>query len=56
MGTDRSIKKRFVYDFYENWCKEIDAVGMATVERDEECIGTLHAYNYVGWLVEKWVP
>ena len=56
LGPEGSIKKRYLYDLHGNRCKEIDAKGMTTAERDEERISTLYSYNYVGWLMEKRVP
>ena len=55
-GPGGSVKKRFVYDLQGNLCKEIEARGIAMAETDEERIGTLYTYNYVGWLREKRVP
>ena len=53
---DGKVRKRYVYDLHGNICRVIGAKGMETRETDEERIGELYTYNYVGWLMESRIP
>lgn len=56
VAPDGRVRKRFVYDLHGNPVKVIDAEGMRTGETDEERIGELSVYNYLGWLLENRRP
>ncbi len=55
-ASDGKVRKRYLYDLHGNIRKEISAKGMETGSTDEERVGALYAYNYVGWLTEKRIP
>ncbi len=55
-APDQTVFKRYVYDLHGNVVKAIHAQGIATGDTDEERIGTLYSYNYLGWLMESRIP
>lgn len=55
-APDGTIQNRYVYDPHGNLVKAIQAKGMETGTTDEERIGDLYTYNYLGWLLESRKP
>ncbi len=55
-APDHTVLKRYVYDLHGRVVKEINARGMSTGSTDEERIGILYTYNYLGWLTQRRIP
>ncbi|MCH5343811.1 MAG: hypothetical protein J1E64_07210, partial [Acetatifactor sp.] len=50
------VQQRYVYDLQGNVVKRITAKGYLAGDNDEEQIGELYRYNYMGWVTEARKP